>query len=267
MSGLLGHRGLLLAAGGSGPAAYSPAGWYDADDLATLFQDTAGTVPVTADGQSVARWNDKSGNGRDWTQATAANRPTYRTSGGKSWVEFDGVNDWMVGAAGMLALANVAVFAGMRCIAGGADFGTVIGHGQNTTHVPPYYRWSLQTRNSSGLTLDFHSNGSRFDNNPAAAAAGNDVAVTIGYASFWNAAASNQARNFVRINRATYSTGSTGAAAITYANNNPSTLGSQVDGGGDFFKGRVYSILVAGAPVTSQDWIDNWEDWIVGKMP
>ena len=39
------------------PADLSPGAlaWYDPSDLASLFQDTAGTVPVTASGQPVAR--------------------------------------------------------------------------------------------------------------------------------------------------------------------------------------------------------------------
>lgn len=49
--------------------------WFDFSDLSTMFQDTAGTVPVTAVGQSVARVNDKSGRGNHATQATAGNRP------------------------------------------------------------------------------------------------------------------------------------------------------------------------------------------------
>jgi lysophospholipase L1-like esterase len=39
--------------------------WYDPSDLSTMFQDTAGTTPVTASGQDVRRINDKSGNGND----------------------------------------------------------------------------------------------------------------------------------------------------------------------------------------------------------
>ena len=53
--------------------------WLDGSDAATLFLDTAGTQPVTDNG-AVARWNDKSGNGRNFTQATSANRPTYVAS-------------------------------------------------------------------------------------------------------------------------------------------------------------------------------------------
>lgn len=60
----------LFAAGEQG-------GWYDPSDLSTMFQDTAGTVPVTATGQTVGLLLDKSGRGNHLTQATAASRPIY----------------------------------------------------------------------------------------------------------------------------------------------------------------------------------------------
>lgn len=52
--------------------------WFDASDLTTLFQDTAGTSPVTAVGQKVAKWLDKSGNGNHATQSNVALQPTYQ---------------------------------------------------------------------------------------------------------------------------------------------------------------------------------------------
>jgi hypothetical protein len=58
-------------------AASEPGVWYDPSDLTTMFQDTAGTTPVTTPGQTVARINDKSGRGNNATQATTASRPTY----------------------------------------------------------------------------------------------------------------------------------------------------------------------------------------------
>lgn len=51
--------------------------WYDPSDLTTLFQDSAGTTPVTAAGQPVGRILDKSGRNNHATQSTAAARPTY----------------------------------------------------------------------------------------------------------------------------------------------------------------------------------------------
>ncbi len=52
-------------------------GWYDPSDIATLFQDSAGTTPVTAVEQPVGRMLDKSGNLNHLLQATAAARPVY----------------------------------------------------------------------------------------------------------------------------------------------------------------------------------------------
>mgnify|MGYP003658425986 CR=1 FL=1 len=52
--------------------------WFDASDITTLFQDAAGTTPVTALGQPVGRWLDKSGNNNHATQSNAALRPTWQ---------------------------------------------------------------------------------------------------------------------------------------------------------------------------------------------
>lgn len=44
-------------------------GWWDPSDLSTLFQDAAGTIPVTTAGQAVSKMLDKSGNGLHWSCA------------------------------------------------------------------------------------------------------------------------------------------------------------------------------------------------------
>jgi len=51
--------------------------WYKADT--GVFQDTGGTTPATTTGQSVALWQDQSGQGNHVLQATSANQPTYAT--------------------------------------------------------------------------------------------------------------------------------------------------------------------------------------------
>ena len=58
-----------------------------------LFQDVAGTVPVTADGDPVGRMLDQSGNGNNATQTVSGARPVYRTDGVLHWLEFDLVDD------------------------------------------------------------------------------------------------------------------------------------------------------------------------------
>lgn len=50
--------------------------WFDPSDLSTLYQDAAGTIPVTAVGQPVGKILDKSGNGNHATQSITASRPT-----------------------------------------------------------------------------------------------------------------------------------------------------------------------------------------------
>ncbi len=70
--------------------------WYDPSDFSTMFQDSAGTTPVTATGQPVGRLLDKSGRGNHQTQATAAARPVLQQDAqGFYYLDFDGVDDGM----------------------------------------------------------------------------------------------------------------------------------------------------------------------------
>lgn len=74
--------------------------FYDPDDLSTMFQDTAGTVPVTAAGQPVGLRKDKSGRNNHAYQTVSASRPILQqtpilrnelvVNGGFS----DGVTGW-----------------------------------------------------------------------------------------------------------------------------------------------------------------------------
>ena len=60
-----------------------------------MWLDAADTSTVTLDGSSnVSTWADKSGNGRDATQATTTRRPSYAaTVNGRPVITFDGVDD------------------------------------------------------------------------------------------------------------------------------------------------------------------------------
>jgi hypothetical protein len=52
--------------------------WLDATDLTTLWQESTRSTQVASDGDPVGAWDDKSGNGNHWTQATAGDRPVYK---------------------------------------------------------------------------------------------------------------------------------------------------------------------------------------------
>jgi hypothetical protein len=77
------------------PAQISTAVWLDASDAATLYDAVSGGSAVAANG-AVARWQDKSGNGRHVTQSTIGARPARKTNvqNGLDAVLFDG-NDWL----------------------------------------------------------------------------------------------------------------------------------------------------------------------------
>lgn len=64
------------------------AAWYDPSDLSTLFQDAAGTIAASSDGDPVRLMLDKSGNNHTATH-TATNAPVLRISGTKFWLEFN----------------------------------------------------------------------------------------------------------------------------------------------------------------------------------
>ena len=90
--------------------------FYDFSDMASLFQDVAGTTPITASGQLGARINDKSGNGNYATQSNVALRSQFLQAGGLSYMSLDGVDDeWATSAAMALGGADkVTVCAGVR---------------------------------------------------------------------------------------------------------------------------------------------------------
>lgn len=73
--------------------------FYDASDIASLYQDSAGTTAVTAAGQPVGRISDKSGNGLHAIQSTAGARPAWSAdASGRMSLSFDGVDDMLQNA-------------------------------------------------------------------------------------------------------------------------------------------------------------------------
>lgn len=71
---------------------------YDPNDLTTLYQDAAGTIPVTAAGQPVGLMLDKSGRNNHAYQSVSASRPILQRNAttGAYYLALDGADDFLI---------------------------------------------------------------------------------------------------------------------------------------------------------------------------
>ena len=112
--GKLGSLARAIAAAWSPTDLTALAAWYDPSDLSTMFQDAAGTTPVTAAGQPVGLILDKSGNGHHASQTTSTARPLFQIDGsGNAHLVFDGVDDYLsTSPINLTGTDKVTVFSG-----------------------------------------------------------------------------------------------------------------------------------------------------------
>jgi hypothetical protein len=118
---------------------------------------------VAADGDVVGTWQDKSGN--TFHMAAAANdttRPTYKVVGGKSFVRFDGVNDFLKRAAALGLYAAGSATVGFAVNANPAVDRTLFGVGSSGSNNPAYNfmsnngtanRAAMRIENDTGVTV------------------------------------------------------------------------------------------------------------------
>lgn len=125
-------------------------GWWDASDSSRLFDATSGGSAVAADG-GIARFEDRSGGGRHWTQSTSGSRPLRKTAVKNSLdvVRFDGSDDSMSGSwliETMWSASAYTTFAVAKCTATATD-----------DTIPPFNPGILNTDNSAQSAFCFRS--------------------------------------------------------------------------------------------------------------
>lgn len=109
---------------------------YDPNDLTTMFQDAAGTVPVTGAGQPVGLILDKSGRNNHARQTTSASRPILQKDAvtGVYYLEFDDVDDTLqTNVINFAVTDKISVFAGQQTYLPSAT-GTLIETGTRYTN-------------------------------------------------------------------------------------------------------------------------------------
>jgi hypothetical protein len=154
--------------------------WLDASDAQTLYDATSGGSLVAADG-TVARWQDKSGNARHFTQSTAASRPTRKTNqqNGLDALLFDGSNDHMIGGdyLDLDGTKQITVFLAIKARTSGVNSIELINKRDNTGTDSGWY---LYTNSTEKLETALVSSASYFvlESNSAVAAFNSGVVWT-----------------------------------------------------------------------------------------
>jgi len=216
-------------------------GWYDVSDMSTLFQDAAGTTPVTAVEQPVGRILDKSGRGNHATQATTTKRPTLKQdANGCYYLSFDGVDDAMqTGNIDFTGTDKMTVWAGVTKLSDAAAGIVAELSPSQATNIGSFY---LAAPYSAAPNVGFLARGTVNTSLPAADAT-------------WAAPASLVATGQGLIGGATPNIlRTTGKPERTIANsigtgnygNYPLYIGARA-GTSIFFNGRLYSLILRGA--------------------
>ena len=148
--------------------------FYDPNDLSTMYQDAAGTVPVTGVGQPVGLIRDKSGRNNHAYQTASASRPTLRKNAvtGSNYLEFDGADDSLqTSSIDFTATDKLSIFAAVKKNVDGA-YGIIVEQDANNTggyfvlaasSSEGYYVQSGNAYNRSGIQTTGGASAPRSD--------------------------------------------------------------------------------------------------------
>ena len=243
--------GLLFLAGEQGA-------WYDPSDLSTLFQDAAGTVPVTAVGQSVRLMRDKSGRGNNATAPSDAARPVLQQDGsGLLHLVFNGSSSTMsTGSINFTATNKMTLFGGLTKL---SDVSSAL-----------FTELSASKNLNAGSFFIAAPDATGASGNFSFATRGTATGPTIGSGTFLapttkvltcigdiSAPVATLRVNGVQAatNTASQGTGNFGNYPLFIGSRNNASL---------FFNGRLYGLIVRGA-ATSTTQVTSTERWMAGK--
>jgi hypothetical protein len=243
------------------PLSLSPALWLDPSDLSTLFQDSAGTTPVTADGHPVGKILDKSGNGYHASQSTASKRPLYRTSGGLSWLEFDGVDDSLsLSGSGLNILRNSPAATGIAAVKDNTP-GSLRVFLQVTRQADSNTRYQMRTSASSAYEMQ-----TRWDDVTSTVVSGGTVTgssqVVTMSADF---ATGGSGSHKIRVNGTQVASG----AQVGGAGNTPDTASQRVSVGSfveiaNWYSGRIFQLILFRSVLNAAN-LALAESYVAGK--
>lgn len=264
MVGIVSVGGLLA---GRNTSAFSPTSlfaageqgaWYDPSDLSTLFQDSAGTTPVTAVDQPVGLMRDKSGRGNHASQTGETSRPLLQQdASGRYYLLFDGSNDSLATTSiDFSATDKMSVFTGIRKLSDAAT-GMAVELSTNTDSAPNEGSFWITAPHGAGSTYLFASRGTVRQATPAPTGFVSpitNVLTAIGDIS------GDLARLRINGTQVAETLGDQGPGNY---GNHPLYIGAR---GGSLlpFNGRLYSLIVRGA-ASSAAQVAAAEAWVNAK--
>jgi hypothetical protein len=230
--------------------------WYDPSDFSTMFQDSAGTTPVTAVGQTVGKILDKSGRNNHATQATAAAHPVLQIDGnGKYYLGFDGVDDSLATAAiNFTATDKMSVFCGVTKTSGNG-YQTLCELGTGSVENG----FAIFAPNNNNNNYDFRLYATIGETASTYAPPRTDV-LSVNYDT---TAGTPQTERNPRINGAGVTLTTATAAGAGNFINGALNIGRRNNESLPL-NGRIYSLIVRGALSTTQE-ITDTETWVNGK--
>lgn len=258
---------LVPSGGATATAAYSPialfaageqGAWYDPNDFTTLFQDDAGTTPVTAAGQSVGKMLDKSGNGNHVTEAT--NKPTLRLDSitNRYYLEFDGTNDKLTSASlNLSAYDKCSIWCVSQINPVTGVVRTVMEFGDVQANNGSF---NFGYRNG-GFILWRRANGTFGAREVTASTTGGAVNVAFADCDFSGTTHATESPQF-RVNGASPSLTNYGSANSGTGNFGTRTIvvGNGTASVGGFFNGRLYGLILR-MTLSTADEVEAAEGW------
>ena len=213
---------------------------YDPNDLTTLYQDAAGTIPVTAAGQPVGLMKDKSGRNNHAYQTVSASRPLLQRNAttGAYYLAFDGADDFLqTNSIDFTATDKVSLFAGVRKLSD-ADAGTLLEFSSAISNVGTFALQAPSAVNGQDYLARANGTPSLIGNARYSGVVAPHSAILT---SLINLSEADKREVSLRVNNSAYSYNST---AINGGNFSSSTLYIGRRAGASFpFNGHIYSLI------------------------
>lgn len=223
---------------------------FDPSRLDTLWQDAAKTVPVTTSGDPVRAWEDSRGSGITLLAPSDAARPLWNPGSGYAnpspYLSFDGTDDRMECFDLAINFAHPTLFTRIET---NTSDKWVVNFGHNTTHTSPYSRLSIYTRTSN--RVESRWNGAIYQ----------PLMPAVYGTGIYPMLASLPFRGTISVDGAEQSH-ETAADPITYPNAQGMVVGGRPAGGGEWFNGKVFGIVVIDhdASFFEQQYMKHWQN-------